>query len=93
MLTHAVEAYVSLFATDYTNGFAKTATKMVFDFICRAYRSAFADAKPDPEARQKMADASAIAGIAFANAMLGINHSLSHKMVAGSTFLMVLQTL
>ena len=79
VLTHAVEAYVSLFATDYTNGFAKTATKMVFDYLPRAYRSAFADAKPDPEARQKMADASAIAGIAFANAMLGINHSLSHK--------------
>ena len=79
VLTHAVEAYVSLLATDYTNGFAKTATKMVFDWLPRAYRSAFADAKPDPEARQKMADASAIAGIAFANAFLGINHSLSHK--------------
>jgi acetaldehyde dehydrogenase/alcohol dehydrogenase len=80
VLTHAVEAYVSTFATDYTNGFCKTATKMVFDWLPRAYDSAFKDAKPDPEARQKMADASAIAGIAFANAFLGINHSLSHKL-------------
>lgn len=80
VLTHSVEAYVSTFATDYTNGFCKTATKMVFDWLPRAYDSAFKDAKPDPEARQKMADASAIAGIAFANAFLGINHSLSHKL-------------
>jgi acetaldehyde dehydrogenase/alcohol dehydrogenase len=79
VLTHSVEAYVSLFATDYTNGFAKTATELVFKWLPRAYKSAFADAKPDPVAREKMADASAIAGIAFANAMLGINHSLSHK--------------
>lgn len=79
VLTHAVEAYVSTFATDYTDGFAKTATKMVFDWLPAAYKSSFKDAKPNPVARQKMADASAIAGIAFANAFLGINHSLSHK--------------
>ena len=80
VLTHAVEAYVSTFATDYTDGFAKTATELVFKYLPRAYKSAFKDAKPDPEAREKMADASAIAGIAFANAFLGINHSLSHKL-------------
>ena len=80
VLTHAVEAYVSTFATEYTNGMCRDATKMVFDYLPRAYRSAFHDAKPDPVAREKMANASAIAGIAFANAFLGINHSLSHKL-------------
>ena len=80
VLTHAVEAYVSTFATEYTNGFCRDATRMVFDYLPRAYRSAFKDAKPDPVAREKMADASALAGIAFANAFLGINHSLSHKL-------------
>lgn len=80
VLTHAVEAYVSTFATEYTNGFARSAVKMVFDYLPRAYKSAFKDAKPDPDARKEMADASAIAGIAFANAFLGINHSLSHKL-------------
>lgn len=80
VLTHAVEAYVSTYATDYTDGFAKTATDLVFKYLPAAYKSAFKGAKPDPVARQKMADASAIAGIAFANAFLGINHSLSHKL-------------
>ena len=80
VLTHAVEAYVSTFATEYTNGFCKDATRMVFDYLPRAYRSAFKGAKADPVAREKMADASALAGIAFANAFLGINHSLSHKL-------------
>lgn len=79
VLTHAVEAYVSTFATEYTDGFCKEATKMVFDYLPRAYRSAFKGAKADPVAREKMADASALAGIGFANAFLGINHSLSHK--------------
>lgn len=51
VLTHAVEAYVSLFATDYTNGFAKTATKLVFDYLPRAYHNG----AKDPEAREKMA--------------------------------------
>jgi len=76
VLTHAVEAYVSLLATDYTNGFAKTACKLVYDYLPRAYHNG----AKDPVAREKMADASAIAGIAFANAFLGINHSLSHKL-------------
>ena len=53
---------------------------MVFDWLPAAYKSSFKDAKPNPVARQKMADASAIAGVAFANAFLGINHSLSHKL-------------
>ena len=79
VLTHAVEAYVSTFATEYTDGFCKDATKMVFDYLPRAYRSAFKGAKADPVAREKMADASCLAGIGFANAFLGINHSLSHK--------------
>src|SRR3712207_9009504 len=52
---------------------------LVFKYLPRAYKSSFKDAKPDPEAREKMADASAIAGIAFANAFLGINHSLSRS--------------
>lgn len=80
VLTHAVEAYVSTYATDYTDGFAKTATELVFQYQAAAYKSAFKGAKPNPVARQKMADASALAGISFANAFLGINHSLSHKL-------------
>ncbi|MDY4173539.1 MAG: iron-containing alcohol dehydrogenase, partial [Evtepia sp.] len=80
VLTHAVEAYVSTFATEYTDGFAKSAVEMVFKYLPAAYKSAFKDAKPDPVAREKMADASALAGVAFANAFLGINHSLSHKL-------------
>jgi len=79
VLTHAVEAFVSTFATEYTDGFCRDATKMVFDYLPRAYRSAFKGAKADPVAREKMADASCLAGIGFANAFLGINHSLSHK--------------
>ena len=65
VLTHAVEAYVSIMASDYTDGFALTAIKSVFNYLPRAY---------------KMADASCLAGIAFANAMLGVNHSLAHKL-------------
>ena len=76
VLTHAVEAYVSVFATDYTDGFALTAIKNVFKYLPRAY----ANGANDEEARIKMADASCLAGIAFANAMLGINHSLAHKL-------------
>lgn len=75
-LTHAVEAYVSVMASDYTDGFALIATKNIFKYLPRAYKNGAAD----PEARVKMADASTIAGIAFANAFLGINHSLAHKL-------------
>ena len=76
VLTHAVEAYVSVMASDYTNGLALTAIKSVFEYLPRAYKNGAAD----PEARIKMADASCIAGIAFANAFLGVNHSLAHKL-------------
>lgn len=76
VLTHAVEAYVSVMASDYTNGLALTAIRNVFEYLPRAYKNGAAD----PEARIKMADASCIAGIAFANAFLGVNHSLAHKL-------------
>ena len=78
VLTHAVEAYVSTFATDYTNGFALTAAKNVFDYLPRAYKYG-AD---DIEAREKMANASTLAALAFGNAFLGVNHSLAHKLGA-----------
>ncbi len=76
VLTHAVEAYVSVFASDYTNGFALTAIKNVFKYLPRAY----ANGAKDEEARIKMADASCLAALAFSNAMLGVNHSLAHKL-------------
>ena len=76
VLTHAVEAYVSIMASDYTDGFALTAIKNVFKYLPRAYQNG----AKDPEARIKMADASCLAGIAFANAFLGVNHSLAHKL-------------
>lgn len=76
VLTHAVEAYVSVMASDYTDGFALTAIKSVFNYLPRAYKYG----AKDPEARIKMADASCLAGIAFANAFLGANHSLAHKL-------------
>ena len=75
-VTHALEAYASMMATDFTDGLALKALKVIFEYLPRAY-----DNGPnDPEAREKMANASALAGIAFANAFLGINHSLSHKL-------------
>lgn len=76
VLTHAVEAYVSLLSSDYTDGFALIAIKNVFNYLPRAYKNG----AKDPEARIKMADASCLAGIAFANAFLGVNHSLAHKL-------------
>ena len=75
-LTHSIEAYVSVLATDFTNGLALQAIKMVFDYLPRAYKYG----KNDIEAREKMAHAACIAGIAFANAFLGICHSLAHKL-------------
>ncbi|NLJ59168.1 MAG: bifunctional acetaldehyde-CoA/alcohol dehydrogenase [Tissierellia bacterium] len=78
VLTHALESYVSLFATDYTDGFALTSTKLVFDYLPRAYKYG----KDDLEAREKMANAATIAGLAFANAFLGICHSMAHKLGA-----------
>ncbi len=78
VLTHALEAYASLMATDYTDGLALKAMKGVFDYLPRAYENEAAD----PVAREKMADASCMAGMAFANAFLGVCHSMAHKLGA-----------
>lgn len=78
VLTHALEAYVSIMATDYTDGLALRAMKLVFDYLPSAYENGSAA----PIAREKMADASCLAGMAFANAFLGVNHSMAHKLGA-----------
>ncbi|MCL2168558.1 MAG: bifunctional acetaldehyde-CoA/alcohol dehydrogenase [Defluviitaleaceae bacterium] len=80
VLSHAVEAYVSMLATPYTDGLAIEAIKLTFKYLGRAYQNGAAD----PEARDGMANASCIAGMAFANAFLGICHSLSHKLGAAT---------
>lgn len=77
VLTHALEAYASIMATDYTDGLALKAMKNVFEYLPRAYNDG-----TDLEARQKMADASCMAGMAFANAFLGVCHSMAHKLGA-----------
>lgn len=77
-LTHALEAYASIMATDYTDGIALKAMKTIFEYLPRAY-----DNGPnDPVAREKMANASTMAGMAFANAFLGVCHSMAHKLGA-----------
>lgn len=75
-LTHALEAYASMLATDYTNGLALQAVKGIFEYLPRAYENG----TTDPEAREKMANASTMAGMAFANAFLGVCHSMAHKL-------------
>ncbi|OUQ42199.1 bifunctional acetaldehyde-CoA/alcohol dehydrogenase [Gemmiger sp. An120] len=73
VLTHAIEAYVSVMASDYTDGLALQAAEMVFTYLERSYNG-------DPLAREKMHNASCIAGMAFTNAFLGLNHSMAHKL-------------
>ena len=77
-VTHAVEAYAAMLATDYTDGLALQALKSIFKYLPRAYDNG----QTDVEAREKMANAATIAGMAFANAFLGICHSMAHKLGA-----------
>lgn len=76
VLTHAIESYVSVMASDYTKGLSLQAIKLVFENLRDSYEYA------DEESREKMHNASAIAGMAFANAFLGISHSIAHKIGA-----------
>lgn len=77
-VTHALEAYASMMATEYTDGLAIEALKNIFEYLPRAY-----DNGPnDPVAREKMANAASMAGMAFANAFLGVCHSMAHKLGA-----------
>ena len=77
-VTHALEAYASMMATDYTDGLALQALKVIFTYLPRAYENG----QNDPEAREKMANAATMAGMAFANAFLGVCHSMAHKLGA-----------
>ena len=77
-VTHALEAYASMMATDYTDGLAIQALKVIFEYLPRAYD----DGRTDVEAREKMANAATMAGMAFANAFLGVCHSMAHKLGA-----------
>ena len=77
-VTHALEAYASVMATDYTDGLALKALKTIFEYLPRAYENG----QTDVEAREKMANAATMAGMAFANAFLGVCHSMAHKLGA-----------
>ena len=77
-LTHALEAYASMMQTDFTDGLALQATKLIFDYLPRCYD----DGPHDPVAREKMGNAATMAGMAFANAFLGVCHSMAHKLGA-----------
>lgn len=78
VVTHALEAYASVMASDYTDGLALQALKLSFEYLPRAYKHG----AKDPVAREKMANASTLAGMAFGNAFLGICHSMAHKLGA-----------
>lgn len=78
VLTHALEAYVSMMASSYTDGIALKAMKLVFEYLPSAYENG----ANDPIARERMSEASCLAGMAFANAFLGVNHSMAHKLGA-----------
>ena len=80
-VSHALEAYASIMATDYTDGLAIQALKVLFEYLPKAYESAVTG-EPDKEAREKMANAATMAGMAFANAFLGVMHSMAHKLGA-----------
>ncbi len=77
-VTHALEAYASMMATEYTDGLAKEALKIIFEYLPRAYEYGTTDV----QAREKMANAATMAGMAFANAFLGVCHSMAHKLGA-----------
>ena len=77
-LVHSIEAYVSMMATEFTDCMALEAIKLIFEYLPRAYK----EGANDPEAREKMAHAATLAGMAFANAFLGICHSMGHKLGA-----------
>ncbi len=77
-VTHAVEAYAAMLATDYTDGLALKALKTIFEYLPRAYENG----QTDVLAREKMANAATMAGMAFANAFLGVCHSMAHKLGA-----------
>ena len=77
-VTHALEAYASMLATDYTDGLALQALKVIFKYLPEAYENG----QTDVEAREKMANAATMAGMAFANAFLGVCHSMAHKLGA-----------
>ncbi|MEA4912324.1 MAG: bifunctional acetaldehyde-CoA/alcohol dehydrogenase [Oscillospiraceae bacterium] len=80
-VSHSLEAIASVMATDYTDGLAMRSLKMVFDYLPAAYDSAVSGV-PDAAAREKMANAATMAGMAFANAFLGVMHSMAHKLGA-----------
>ena len=77
-LVHSIEAYASMMATEFTDSMAIEAIKLIFEYLPRAYDKG----AQDPEAREKMAHAATLAGMAFANAFLGIGHSMGHKLGA-----------